>query len=326
MKKISFIIALVIVTSLGLTAVFALNSATTGRMIDNYKTRHEKILFESLPFTATGANEVLEYEYRMNGLEALKTRLAEVEKYYAEKKQETTIERMTLEKAIKKIDDAIALTEKSINETKDKITQKQSKIQALDHASIELKKKIASHREIILNYLANMYSEGNLIFDENGDVDVMKALLLTSEDTDYYLRDMTYKTIVSQLGQQFVDDYRQLVRDYYVMGVKTREERVNLQNLQTNLEKQNANYQSQKKERSHNNKHNSKLLMLGKKRMRIIKNHTKISCRSTNVQKKCRAKSVIVSKFFSQMKLNSPKVNTPKIRIIFSFGRQIVAV
>ena len=120
---------------------------------------------------------------------------------------------MTLEKAIKKIDDAIALTEKSINDTKDKITQKQSKIQALDHASIELKKKIASHREIILNYLANMYSEGNLIFDENGDVDVMKALLLTSEDTDYYLRDMTYKTIVSQLGQQFVDDYRQLVRD-----------------------------------------------------------------------------------------------------------------
>ena len=98
MKKISFIIALVIVTSLGLTAVFALNSATTGRMIDNYKTRHEKILFESLPFTATGANEVLEHEYRMNGLEALKTRLAEVEKYYAEKKQETTIERMTLEK------------------------------------------------------------------------------------------------------------------------------------------------------------------------------------------------------------------------------------
>lgn len=249
MKKISFIIALVIVTSLGLTAVFALNSATTGRMIDNYKTRHEKILFESLPFTATGANEVLEHEYRMNGLEALKTRLAEVEKYYAEKKQETMIERMTLEKAIKKIDDAIALTEKSINDTKDKITQKQSKIQALDHASIELKKKIASHREIILNYLANMYSEGNLIFDENGDVDVMKALLLTSEDTDYYLRDMTYKTIVSQLGQQFVDDYRQLVRDYYVMGVKTREERVNLQNLQTNLEKQNANYQSQKKER-----------------------------------------------------------------------------
>lgn len=249
MKKIILITSLFATASLGITASYALDPNATGKMIDNFKARQEKILFESLPFTASGVNDVLEQEYKMNGLEALKTRMAEVENYYAGKKSETTAQRMTLESAIKKFDDAILATENSINETKQNIFQKQNRIQALETASLELKKKIASHREIILSYLANMYSEGNLIFDENGDVDIMKALLLTSENTDFYLRDMTYKTIVSALGQQFVEDYRQMVRDYYVNSIKTREEQAELQKMQAELEKQNANYISQKKER-----------------------------------------------------------------------------
>lgn len=249
MKK--SIISLVLITclSFAVTSSYAIDPTTTGRIIDNFKTRHEKILFESLPFTATGANEVLEYEYRMNGLDALKSRMEEIENYYTEKKNQSTADRITLEKAIKQLDDAISATEKSIADTKSTIVDKQQKIQALSVASLELRKKISTYRETILSYLANMYSEGNLIFDDNGEVDVMKVLLVTSENTDYYLRDMTYKTIVSELGQQFVDSYRELVRQYYINSVKTREETVKLKDLQTTLEKQNANYQSQKKER-----------------------------------------------------------------------------
>ncbi len=249
MKKIITLATLSIFASVTLSSSYALDPNATGAIVDRFKTQHEKILFESLPFTATGANEVLEYEYRMNGLEALKSRMAEVETYYAEKKSEATSERVTLQAALKKLDDAIAATEKSIEETKRYIAQRQQKILALEMASIELRKRISSHRKTILEYLSNMYSEGNLIFDENGEVDIMKALLLTSEDTDYYLQDMTYKAIASRLGQQFVDEYRQMVRDYYVNSVKTKEEQVKLQNLQIDLEKQNANYLTQKKER-----------------------------------------------------------------------------
>lgn len=166
MKKILTLAILVLFTSSTFSNLHAVDPVTTGASIDRFKTQHEKILFESLPFTATGANEVLEYEYKMNGLEALKTRMAEVEGYYAEKKTETTAVRMTLENALKKLDEAIAATVRSIEETKNTIAIKQQKILALEMASIELKKKIASHRKTILEYLANMYSEGNLIFDE----------------------------------------------------------------------------------------------------------------------------------------------------------------
>lgn len=249
MKKILTLAILVLFTSSTFSSLHAVDPVTTGASIDRFKTQHEKILFESLPFTATGANEVLEYEYKMNGLEALKSRMAEVEGYYAEKKSETTAVRMTLENTLKKLDDAILATEKSIEETKHSIGVKQQKILALETASIELKKKISSHRKTILEYLANMYSEGNLIFDDAGNVDIMKALLLTGEDTDYYLQDMTYKAIASELGQKFVDEYREMVRTYYLNTVKTREEQVKLQKMQSQLEMQNANYISQKKER-----------------------------------------------------------------------------
>lgn len=237
--------------SQGLSWSFALNTASSGRVVDNFKARHEKILFESLPFSASGTNEILEYEYRMNGLDALRSRMAEVENYYTEKKDDAARERVSLETAIATLDRSMQATETAISDTKSQILAKQQRIHTLEYASIELKKKIAEHRKIILSYLANLYSEGNLIFDDDGNVDMMKALILTSEDTDFYLTDMTYKALVSQLGQKFVDEYRALVREYYINGVRANEEKQGLQELQAGLERQNAMLAAQKQEREH---------------------------------------------------------------------------
>lgn len=246
MKKFIILISCIAFFALTASQLYALN---VGGAIDAFKTRHEKILFESLPFTASGANDILEQEYKMNGLKALETRLAEVEKYYGEKKQEVTQKRLTLEAALTQIENAIKVTEQSIADTEGKIIAKQQKVEALNIASMGLQRKIASHRKILLDYLANMYSEGNLIFDENGDVDMAKALILTDKETDYYLQDITYKAIASQLGQQFVDEYRALVREYYSTKLRTYEEKTTLEQLQKYLHKQNDDYNAQKEER-----------------------------------------------------------------------------
>lgn len=246
MKKSLLLISIMALTGVGVTTSSALN---VGSAIDSFKVRHEKILFESLPFTATGANEILEYEYRINGLEALKNRIAEAEKFYNEKKTETTRERISLEKAIAALDASIKSTEESIADTQGKIISKQQKIQALEILSLEMKKKIADNRATILGYLANMYSEGNMIFDEAGGVDVVKTLLVTSEQTDFYLQDMTYKAIASELGQKFVEEYRALVREYYLNSVKTNEEKLTLERLKSYLQSQSVAYNAQKQER-----------------------------------------------------------------------------
>lgn len=128
-------------------------------MIDAFKTKQEKILFDSPAFALTGANDVLEYEYRMNGLDALKARVAETQRIYTDKKNETSEARMTLEQALAQLDDAIKNTADSIESIRAQITEKKQKIQALEQASLALKKKIAANRQVILDYLANIYSE-----------------------------------------------------------------------------------------------------------------------------------------------------------------------
>lgn len=218
-------------------------------IIDNFKIRHEKILFETLSFEETGVNEILEYEYRMNGIEALRERMAQMEMYYQDKKDETTGVRITLEGAIEAVTASIASTEKTIQETRETIEHKQMRIQAMEQLQERLRKKIDAHKKIILDYVANLYSQGNLVLDESGEVDIFQTLILTEEDTDFHLTDMTYKALASELGQKFIEEYRTSVREYYVHTVQTREEKAGLEALELALKKQLGTLEAQKQER-----------------------------------------------------------------------------
>jgi hypothetical protein len=47
-----------------------------------------------------------------------------------------------------------------------------------------------------------------MVLDTDGEVDIVKGLILSDSDTDTVLSDMTYKSLVTILGQKFVDEYR----------------------------------------------------------------------------------------------------------------------
>lgn len=218
-------------------------------MIDNYKDRHEKILFESLPFSASWANDILEYEYKKNWLSALKEKMAEVERAYKAKKDETTLRRMSFENTIASLDTAIVFMQKTIENTKNQILEKQKSIELLEFASVQTRKKIAQYRKIILSYLANIYNEWNILFDNEGQFDMVKTMIMTEETTDFHITDMTYKSIVSQLWQKFVEQYRALVRQHYVNTMRAMNEKKKLWELQKDLERQNAGFLAQKQVR-----------------------------------------------------------------------------
>jgi hypothetical protein len=44
----------------------AIDTTTSGRILDNFKAQQEEILFESAPFELTDASKILEQEYAMN--------------------------------------------------------------------------------------------------------------------------------------------------------------------------------------------------------------------------------------------------------------------
>ena len=106
-KRTSLFLAIALIPSLGV----ALDPTTSGRIIDNFKEQEKDILFESLPFSESGANMILEHEYAMNGLDGLRARLSLVQ---------------------------------------------------------------GAYRQTILSYLTNIYSEGNMVLDTDGQVDIVK--------------------------------------------------------------------------------------------------------------------------------------------------------
>lgn len=76
-------------------------------------------------------------------------------------------------------------------------------------------------------------------------------MILTTEDSDFTLSDITYKTLITQMGQQFVDEYRSLVRAYYLSSIQTQNEQSALEALASGLERQSASLIAQQAERAH---------------------------------------------------------------------------
>ena len=77
----------------------------------------------------------------------------------------------------------------------------------------------------------------------------MKSLILSGDNTDFLLSDMTYKTLVSQLGQKFVDEYRSLVKEYYDLSLQMSDQIDTLDTLEADLERQTRNLDEQKVDR-----------------------------------------------------------------------------
>lgn len=144
---------------------------------------------------------------------------------------------------------SIQATTESIATTTVDITLKQQKLQQLQADGISMRVRISEHRAIILAYLTNIYSEGNTILDAGGNIDLIKSMILTTGDSDLVLSDITYKTLVTQMGQQFVDEYRGLVRAYYLSSIQTQNESTQLKNLKSGLQSQSVMLTAQKEER-----------------------------------------------------------------------------
>lgn len=151
----------------------------------------------------------------MNGLEGLKERLKSIENIYTNKKEFMSARRRSLEETITSLDNAINDTLDGIRKTEDSIDIKTGKIEEYQNLSTELSIHIRKNRATILSYLVNIYSEGTLIYNQENSIDILQSLILSDESIDSVSTDITYKSLVSILGQQFIKEYKLLIRDYY---------------------------------------------------------------------------------------------------------------
>lgn len=152
-----------------------------------------------------------------------------------------TERRVTLEDAISAIEDSISDTVADISKTEHSMQEKNSRIDEYDDLSLALSVRIKKNRSTILSYLANIYSESNLIFNDENKIDIFQTLIMTDGDTDALSKDIIYKSLVSVLGQKFIEDYKSLVKEYDLIQIRIRDEVALLAVDQSLLERQKAN-------------------------------------------------------------------------------------
>ena len=246
MKYKYFILSAALFTSLMPLVVIGIDPTTSGRIIDNFKKEQYAILFENLPFDQSWMTEIYEKEYILNWLDWLRKRLEQTSKAYVEKKDQASQKKLNLEEAINTLENSIADTSADMYKTEKSMQEKNSRIEEYQDLSIELSVRIKRNRAIILSYLANIYSQTTLVFDEENQFDIFQTLILTDADTDDISKDIIYKSLISILGQKFIEDYRDLMKEYQRIQMRIQDEMTLLETDKRILERQKSTLISQR--------------------------------------------------------------------------------
>jgi murein DD-endopeptidase MepM/ murein hydrolase activator NlpD len=240
------LISAILLSILSPLIVLGIDPTSSGRVIENFKREEYAILFENLPFDQSGSTEIYQKEYILTGLEWLKKRLEATTRAYQWKKMETTEKRISLEEAINTLENSIADTAADIYKTEKSMQEKNARIEEYQDLSIDLSVRIKKNRNTILTYLANIYSQTSLVFDESNTIDIFQTLIMTEGDTDTASRDIIYKSLVSILGQKFIEEYRSLMKEYSRIQMRIRDEVALLEVDQAILGRQKSTLMSQR--------------------------------------------------------------------------------
>ncbi len=228
---------------------YGISGEVAGDILDTFKEKHEAILFRTQPVSEGIIENVFEKEYKMHGIQSLISKVESIQWNYGEKKDALSERRSTLEETIAIFDKKIAETNDSISGTLLSIQEKREQIQGYNVQSIGIKKEINKNKQVILKYLAYIYTKWGTIYDENNSVDTLKLLILNDGNIDDILSDIFYKGMITEVGQNYIEEYRALNRKLQILKLNTDDQIGELIDLQKKLEYNNAMLASQKQER-----------------------------------------------------------------------------
>ena len=232
-----------------LTHTFSIFAYDSWRVLDAFKSEQKRLLFENVPFWDGQQQDLLLEEYRMNGLAGVMARIDEIKAQYEWQRDLMIQRRTTLEEFIKQTDADIANKSYEIANTENTITVRQSEIAIKQQHLVDLQARIMKNKQTILQYLTYIYTEWDLLYDENQNIDVLRGIIMNDGDIQEVFSEIHYQWLISQVGQQFVEEYRSLMREYYSTVVTLDEEVHRLTELEKNLEEQKSALEAERTER-----------------------------------------------------------------------------
>lgn len=222
-----------------------IRKSQTAKILDNFKDKQEVLLFDNTPYMMGEESGLFDAQARIKVLEKVSARLENTKTQYQDRKQYLQVQKVTLRNTLKRLDDSIEQSMEMIRDTEIKIVKGNRNIADLQTKIADLKVKIEANRKTILEYLAYVYSKGDLVYAEDQDVDILKSMILNDGNFSDILTDIHYKSLLESAGQNFIEIRRGLIKEYYVDTEALKKEKVENLRYKTALRDRRAELESQ---------------------------------------------------------------------------------
>ncbi len=146
---------------------------------------------------------------------------------------------------LRDLEESIAQSTQKINDAEEAIRIKNKEIADLLRSIVALQNRMDANKEAILGYLSYVYSKGDQVYGDQGSVDIIRTLVLTDGNISDVLANYHFLTVLEITGQNFLEERRTLLGEYYVetQDLKEQKDRIaaikhSLTEHQTSLENQ----------------------------------------------------------------------------------------
>ncbi|MDD4530224.1 MAG: peptidoglycan DD-metalloendopeptidase family protein [Candidatus Gracilibacteria bacterium] len=212
MKKF---LSVMIILFLFSNEALGMSKETSGRILDDFNKRQKVMLFENVPFTSQDDAIVFDKDNAVADLQDTIDKLEANKERFKTKKREVKIQKFSLTQAIEDIDNSIKETENSIEDIKKSILDNEKNIEEYVKKMQDLQVKIDSSKKTILDYLSYIYSKGDMVYDGE-QVDLLKSIVLNDGNVSDVFNDIYFKSLIEATGQNFIENYRKFIAEYYV--------------------------------------------------------------------------------------------------------------
>ena len=223
-----------------------IKKSRSANILDTFKEQQKDILFVNSPFTTDEEKGLFESETQMNNLGQIMARIEESKNSLKDQKQTITSRKYTLQSLIADLDESIALNTTKISDAEEAVRVANKSILLKLREIVALQNRIDSNKEAILSYLSYVYSKGNLMYGGDDSVDIIRTLVFTDGNVSDVLANYHFLTVLEVTGQNFLEERRTLLSEYYVESQKLKDEKVILTATKNSLIEYKATQESQK--------------------------------------------------------------------------------
>ncbi len=211
--------------------VFALDSATSSKILSNFKKLEYEMIFESDDmFIDEEDKQIINSSRKMTIYEGISDKIQESRESLEEESEK-------VKERVKSFKSAILELEQDIQKTSEEITDINNDIVTIQRQIVQwqkdisfLKVKVKSNREVLLNYIVHLYKKWNNIYEWDS-MDNLKAILLSGEDIWELINDMQFKSSIEITWNQLVSKYRASIYKLYITNANLKEQQDKVKQL-----------------------------------------------------------------------------------------------